>query len=522
MKIYLINPQIPVSFAGNEYAAQMLFKKYSTPPLGLLTIAAMIPPSHKIAFCDENASRIEWNNNCDIVVLSGMHIQKKRLREIAVCFRELGKKIIVGGPSAMAVPEWYRDIADILVLGEAERIWPECLSDLEAGRAKDVYEEKETIQLHESPIPRFDLITPRHYMNMSLQTTRGCPYSCEFCDIITLYGRKMRTKPIEHVLAEFKTLFRLGGERIFLVDDNFIGDPGYTSELLRAMIRMNQQLKRSPKFSCQITINVAQNIPLLKLLHAAGCRSMFIGIETPRIESLKETHKFHNARTDMAEDIKTIQSHGISVYSGMVVGFDHDDSTIFEEQLRFTNRAHVPISGPTQLTALPGTPLYTRIKAEGRLKDEKSRNWNWIESNIIPKQMTSEELNEGYVSLIEKLYAPEAFTNRIFGELERLEHTEGKLSASNLNILLVLLGFFWVLLWYLFDPHRKKLLHAFWRLFPAVLVRHPKTTAQALLRLVLYRHICRFVGFRREELGCEEKTLGEFVPSFPKRFARTA
>lgn len=518
MKIYLINPRFPVSFAGNEYASRIVFKKYVTPPLGLLTIAAMIPSRHQIAFCDENTDKIEWNNDCDIVLLTAMHVQKNRLREIAVRFRELGKKIIVGGPSAMAVPEWYRDIADILVLGEAERIWPECLSDLEAGIERDTYQEKNTILLDESPIPRFDLVSPRHYMNMSLQTTRGCPFSCEFCDIITLYGRKMRTKPIENILAEFEYLVRLGSERVFLVDDNFIGNPNFTMELLQAIIRNNQKMKRALIFTTQITINVAKNIPLLKLLYAAGCRSMFIGIETPRIESLNETHKFQNSRTDMVEDIKTIQSHGIAVYSGMVVGFDHDDSTIFEEQARFLNQAKIPVCGPTQLTALPGTPLHARIKTEGRLMHERSRSWNWVESNIMPKRMSWQELNEGYVSMIENIYEPEAFTSRILSELERLDLAASKQPV--LKLFSLWLGFAWVFLWYLFDPHRKKLFAAFWRLFPKVLIRHPKTADQALLRLVLYRHICHFVGIRREELMPKDSS-GDFVPLFSKGLAST-
>ncbi len=491
MKFYLINPKLPLSFTGNEYAAPVVFKKYSVPPLGLLTVAGMIPRHHEVAFCDENVADIDFDMDCDVVGITGMHLQGPGLRKIAQRFRARGKTVVVGGPSSMAVPERYRDVADVLMLGECEQIWPKCIEDLENGVAKASYTPADTVDVRTSPVPRYDLVSRRDYMQISLQTTRGCPFKCEFCDIITLYGRKVRTKSVDQVLAEVKTVLSLGWDRLFFVDDNFIGDPKYTMSLMEALSDLQKTRKKPFVFSTQATINVAHNQHLLKLLHEGGCRSMFIGIETPRVSSLQETQKFQNVRKDTLGEVARIQSQGMAVYSGLIVGFDHDDEDIFQEQVDFINDAKIPLPFPSLLGALPATPLYKRMVDEGRVIAENEFQGNTFFTNIRPTCMSMEALQNGFLRMVQALYDPKNFSDRCLGEIERLNGASGR--ASNYKRPLILGGFAWVLLWYLFDPNRKRLLQTFVRLFPAFW-RFPNAADAALQRLVTYRHVIRYVS----------------------------
>jgi radical SAM superfamily enzyme YgiQ (UPF0313 family) len=495
LKFYLINPRLPLSFTGNEYAAPIVFKKYSVPPLGLLTVAGMIPREHEVTLCDENVAEIDWDYDCDVVGLTGMHLQGPGIRKIATHFRKRGIRVVIGGPSVMAVPERYRDVADVLMVGEAEQIWPECVADMVNGVTKDAYYPAETVDLRTSPMPRFDLVSPRDYMSISLQTTRGCPFKCEFCDIITLYGRKVRVKPVEQVIDEVNQLLSLGWDRLFFVDDNFIGDPRYTMSLMEGLSALQKTLKKPFVFSTQATINVAHNQHLLQLLYDGGCRSMFIGIETPRVSSLQETQKFQNVRKDTLGEVERIQAHGIAVYSGLIVGFDHDDEAIFQEQVDFINDAKIPLPLPSLLGALPATPLYKRMQDEGRIITENEFQGNSFFTNIRPTCMSMADLQQGYLRMVHALYDPINFSNRCLGEIARLDKAPGK--ASNYRRSIILGGFLWVLLWYVFDPNRKKLLKAFTRLFPAFW-RYPNAADAALQRLVSYRHVSRFVSMLEE------------------------
>ena len=492
MKIHLINPAMPLSFLSNEYGAPMVLRKYSTPPLGLLTAAGMIPERHQVTLCDENTAAIDWNVDCDVVGITGMHLQEPRIREIAARFRERGKIVVLGGPSVMSLPERYRDVADIRIVGEAETIWPECVADLERGSHRDAYFASETVDLKSSPIPRFDLISPKDYLSVSLQTTRGCPFRCEFCDIITLYGRKVRVKPVEQVLREVQRVLDLGWDRLVFVDDNMIGDPRYGTELMQALADMRKRASKQFYFTTQVTINLAQNKKMMELMYEAGGRSVFIGIETPRTSSLQETLKFQNVRLDLLGEVERIQRHGIAVYSGLIVGFDHDDLDIFREQIAFITDAKIPIPLPSILGALPGTPLFKRMEDEGRLIPDKEFQANAYFTNIIPKAMSIHELEHGYREMVFTLYEPVRFADRVIGEIERLGDAEGQ--VSNYRMPMVLAAFVWVFLWYLFDPNRGKLLTAFARIAPAVLTRFPRMGDAALQRLVIYRHICRFVS----------------------------
>ncbi|MFQ5459063.1 MAG: DUF4070 domain-containing protein, partial [Myxococcota bacterium] len=333
--------------------------------------------------------------------------------------------------------------------------------------------------------------------SMTIQTTRGCPFRCEFCDIITLYGRKVRSKPIAQVAEELAYLDRIGAERLYVVDDNFIGNQKYAVELCEAFVDIRKKQKRPFVFSCQATVNITKKPELIRLLHDAGCRSVFVGIETPRASSLQETQKTQNTRTDLLNDVETIQSHGMSLYSGLMVGFDHDDKGIFREQIDFTNDAKIPIPFPVKIGALPGTPLYARMIREGRLLPATEFQITW-KSNIMPKLMTMRELDEGYVAMIQELFDPAAYADRVIGEMERLNRMKDRM--SNYKLPLIYGAFLWVLLWFVFDPNRKRLLGAFFRILPKALFRYPKLADNGLQKLIMYRHICRYVDAAVEGL----------------------
>lgn len=502
MKFYLIYPKFSsITYASFDYTAKMMLRKANNPPLGLLTMAGMIPHEHEIIFCDEAVSEIDWKIDCDYVCLSGMHLQKKRMRDIAIRFRERGIKVIIGGPSVMSIPEEYRDCADILIVGEAERIWPQCLNDIKEGCARDTYTEKEFVDMALSPIPRFDLIRPGDYITASIQTTRGCPFRCEFCDIITLYGRKPRTKPIANVVREVETIVKLGSDQIFIVDDNLIGDPRYAMALCTELAKLQKKLPRRFYFTCQGTINLAKNIPLLMMLREAGCGRIFIGVETPRTASLNETLKTQNSRTDMLEDIKTIQSHGIIVQIGIIVGFDSDDVDVFQEQLNFSRDVMVPMVLPNKLGALPGTPLYERVKREGRLRSDDFV-LNIFSTNIDPTCMSLTELNVGFVSMCEHLYTPDAYSKRCLGEMARLQCTPTRYSNYPIPLLYLALG--WVLLCYLLDKNRMKLIEFFIRLVPVALFRNPMSVELVVQRLATYIHACHVIS--EVSAGCQAET----------------
>lgn len=499
MKIYLINPRFPVTIGGMEYTCPVYGKRRPCPSLSLLTVAGLTPSSFEVELCDENARPIRWETDADLIGLTGMHLQRRRLVEIARTFRAKGKRVVIGGPSVSAMPSWYREEADVLICGEAEYIWPRFLRDVAAGHPKAEYRETGQVDLRDSPPPRYDLVKMRDYLYVGMQTTRGCPFECEFCDIIMLYGRKVRQKTIDQSLAEIERLMSLGMQRIWLVDDNLIGNRQHVYALLDAIRAFSRGLRRPPAFFCQATINVAKDRALLRLMYEAGLRWMFIGIETPRAASLAETHKYQNVHTDLLRDLETVQSHGILVSMGTIVGFDHDDLGIFDEQVDFAQRAKVTVILAGQLNALPGTPLYERLSREGRLleepfgrRDERDAGSNFLPAhNFVPMQMTSQQLTAGYLSMLRRLYDPEAFTERLLGALEQLDRMPGGAGNAMLSFPMACLAFGWVFGWFACDRHRRAMLQVFWRVVPHVLLHRWRVASSALSPLLLYRHLYR-------------------------------
>jgi radical SAM superfamily enzyme YgiQ (UPF0313 family) len=403
MKLYLIAPRNPESFWTFDRILPSLGKRCVFPNLALPTVAGLTPPPHQVVLCDENVEPVDFDTDADVIGITGFVIHKKRMFELIDAFRRRGKLVVVGGPYATLCPEELEGKVDVLFVGEAEYTWPQFVRDYEAGHWQAEYRQEEKPSLHDSPLPRFDLLKTDRYRSMAIQFGRGCPYSCEFCDIIVMYGRRPRTKTVPQVLAEVSAIHALGVRNIFIVDDNFIGNKKEAKALLAALAEWNDARGRPIEFMTEVSLNVAQDEELLTLLRRAHFVTVFVGIESPRPASLLETKKTQNMREDIVTSVHRIQAAGIEVMAGMIVGFDNDDPSIFEEQFRFIQEARIPISMTGMLNAVPKTPLHARLKAAGRLIAESVGD-QFVFTNIVPSAMSRLELYEGYQTLLRRLY----------------------------------------------------------------------------------------------------------------------
>lgn len=424
-RILLVTPRPPS--LGYQYSRilelRLLQVRAPFVPLHLATIAALTPDDIEVDLWDEQVhgwieEATDFSKNYDLVGITGYSSHARRAKEIARVFRQRGIIVAIGGVGISATPERYYDAADVLFLGEAELTWPRFIADWKSGNQRRVYRQVTKPDLAISPVPCWDSIAGHmhHYLLGAVQTTRGCPFDCEFCDVVSLFGHRPRYKPIDRVLEEVATLARLGMERVFFNDDNFIGDPRYAKEMLRELISLNNSLRRPILFSTQLTINVAKDEKLLELLADANFGTLFIGIETPNKESLKETNKLLNVRSDLIEDCNRIQSYGMAIRAGMIVGFDHDDSGIFDQQYEFLQEVGIPVPSISILKAIPGTKLWSRLQREERLVKTDTGGHlaeSLATTNIVPQRMTFDELLTGYVGLVDRLTDWRNFEERI-------------------------------------------------------------------------------------------------------------
>ena len=403
MKLYLIAPKNPESFWTFDRILPSLNKRCVFPNLALPTVAGLTPPPHEVVLCDENVEAIDFDTDADVIGVTGFVIHKRRMFEIIERFRGRGKLVAAGGPFATLCPEELRGKVDVLFVGEAEHTWPQFVRDHETGSWQEEYRQDEKPSMLDSPLPRFDLLKVDRYRSMAIQFARGCPFDCEFCDIIVMYGRRPRTKSAAQVLAEVEAIHALGVQNIFVVDDNFIGNKKEAKVLLKALASWQQARGYPIEFMTEVSLNVAQDSELLALMKQAHFGTIFVGIESPRAASLKETRKTQNMREDIVTSVHRIQAAGIQVMAGMIVGFDNDDPSIFEEQFRFIQDARIPISMTGMLNAVPKTPLHARLKAVGRLIADSVGD-QFVFTNIVPSGMSRLELYEGYQALLHRLY----------------------------------------------------------------------------------------------------------------------
>jgi radical SAM superfamily enzyme YgiQ (UPF0313 family) len=421
MKVLLVYPEFPETYWSFRHALAFEGKQSAFPPLGLLTVSALLPPAWERRLVDMNVQSlkpadIEW---ADIVFLSAMIVQKDSLERVVQLCRARGKRVVVGGPyvstSAEHLPE-----ADHIFVGEAETTLPEFVCDLERGLPRRIYQAVERPPLTLTPVPHFQLADLGRYSAMSIQYSRGCPFQCEFCDIIEIYGRVPRTKTNEQVLSELDGLHSLGWRGlVFIVDDNFIGNKRNVKQLLPELIEWSERHNRPFSFITEASVNLAEDDALLEMMRRANFRRVFLGIETPVEESLKEAQKGQNTRRDLLESVKKIQSYGMEVMAGFIVGFDNDPEDIFERQINFIRESAIPLAMVGLLTALPDTQLWRRLKREGRLLHESGGNNTEGSLNFIPR-MDPTYLVEGYKRILRTIYSPAEYYQRALDCLSHL------------------------------------------------------------------------------------------------------
>ncbi|HVC00105.1 MAG TPA: radical SAM protein [Candidatus Dormibacteraeota bacterium] len=412
-KALLVYPEWPDTYWSFKHALPFVGKRSAYPPLGLITIAPLLPKHWQKRLVDTNVrpltdADIAW---ADIVLVSGMLVQKKPMLEILERCRRRGVKTVVGGPITSSVDELGR-YTDHIVIGEAEEIIPTLVADIEAGQAKPVYRAHALPSMEKTPLPEVGLISPKYYSGMAIQYSRGCPFNCEFCDIIEIYGRVPRTKSPAQVLAELDVVYDAKWHgSVFIVDDNFIGNKRKVKELLPAIADWNARHGHPFTFLTEASVNLADDKQLLQMMKDAGFTRVFLGIETPVESSLKEAQKMQNTRRSLVESVRRIQNYGMEVMAGFIVGFDNDPDDVFDKQVEFIEESAIPLAMVGLLQAVRGTQLYQRLMKEGRILNDGTGDNMDLRLNFIPK-MNADRLIQGYRSILERIYSAEAYYQR--------------------------------------------------------------------------------------------------------------
>ncbi|MBI5463871.1 MAG: B12-binding domain-containing radical SAM protein [Ignavibacteriales bacterium] len=415
MNILLVNPTFPETFWSFKHALKFISKKASFPPLGLLTVGAMLPQEWSKLLIDMNVEPLREHDiaRADYVFLGGMSIQKDSARGVIERCKSLGTKIVAGGPLFTARPQEFPDV-DHLVLNEAELTLPPFLHALRNGTPQHVYTSSAWANIATTPIPRWELARLKSYSSLCLQYSRGCPYDCEFCDITVLYGRVPRTKTKDQLLAELEHLYALGWRgQVFFVDDNFIGNRRkLKKEILPAIIEWMERRDHPFHFNTEASVNLADDEELMQLMVRAGFDTVFVGIESPNEESLDECMKIPNRKRDLAASVRTMHRSGLQVQGGFIVGFDSDPSSIFERLVHFVQETGIINAMVGLLNAPVGTRLYRRLLSEGRLLSTMTGDNTDFSMNFVPK-MSAEALLKGYRWILENIYAPKQYYERV-------------------------------------------------------------------------------------------------------------
>jgi radical SAM superfamily enzyme YgiQ (UPF0313 family) len=431
MKILLVYPEFPDTFWSFKHALKFIKKKAGAPPLGLLTVAAMLPSDWEKRLVDLNVTDLtdddlKW---ADYVFLSAMVVQRKSAQVIIQRCQTVDVKIVAGGPLFTMEHEKFPDV-DFFVLNEAEITLAPFLHDLEQGQAKRVYASDEFPDIHQTPTPLWHLADLQFYESVSIQFSRGCPFNCDFCNITSLLGHLPRTKTADQIIAELDGIYALGWRKsIFFVDDNFIGNKKYIkTEVLPALIKWRKHKSGIP-FNTELSINLADDPVLLKLMVQAGFDTVFVGIETPNEDSLTECNKKQNKGRDLVESVKILQRAGLQVQGGFIVGFDNDSPAIFQQQIDFIQKSGIVTAMVGLLQAPLGTDLYERMKKEDRLINEFSGDNVDGSTNIIPK-MGINLLQEGYHKILSHIYEPKHYYRRVITFLREYQPVEVRVPSE--------------------------------------------------------------------------------------------
>jgi radical SAM superfamily enzyme YgiQ (UPF0313 family) len=414
LKALLIYPELPDTFWSLKHAIKFIRKKAAFPPLGLLTLGAMLPEEWSKRLIDMNVTKLTEKDLAwaDLVFISGMVVQRDSARQTIARCKKAGLRVVAGGPLFTSEHDQFEEV-DHFVLNEAELTLPSFLADLKKGFPRRVYETPEYCDISETPAPLWELINLKHYASMSIQFSRGCPFNCDFCNVTALFGHRPRVKTVGQVIAELDGLYDLGWRgQLFFVDDNFIGNKRYLkTQLLPALIQWRKEKKVGP-FNTETSIDLADDEPLMEMMAEAGFDAVFIGIETPDEESLAECNKKQNKNRDLVKSVKQIQRAGLQVQGGFIVGFDSDTRSIFQRQIDFIQNSGIVTAMVGILQAPAGTRLYKRMKQEGRLVGPFSGDNVDGTTNIIPK-MDLSALREGYKNIMGQIYSPKLYYQRV-------------------------------------------------------------------------------------------------------------
>ncbi|MCB2212346.1 DUF4070 domain-containing protein [bacterium] len=415
MKALLVYPDYADTFWSFKYALRFISRKSTSPPLGLLTVAAMLPNEWELKLVDMKVKRLrdkdlDW---AEVVLISAMMVQKESSQDVIRRCNNAGVTVIAGGPLFTAYHEEFEGV-DHFVLNDAEETLPEFLADFAEGRAKPVYTTSIYPPMDRSPVPRWDMVNLNKYAEVDIQYSRGCPYACEFCDIGVLFGKRIRAKQTAQVLAELDELHRLGwAGTVFFVDDNFIGNKSkLRKDLLPALFQWQADHNHPFDFTTEASIDLADDPELMTLMVASGFKEVFIGIETTNEEALLECNKLQNKKRDMLESVKILHSNGLMVKGGFILGFDSDNSTIFDKLTAFIEESAIVTAMVGLLNAPKGTKLYKRLEKENRILSNMSGNNTDSSMNFIPK-MDLSQLQKGYQDVISRIYSPAEYYRRV-------------------------------------------------------------------------------------------------------------
>lgn len=491
MNAILIYPEFPDTFWSFKHALRFKRKKALSPPLGLLTVASMLPPEWSKRLVDTNVRRLTKEDLAwaDYAFVSGMTVQRESAYQIIARCREAGVRVVAGGPLFTIEHEQFEAV-DHFVLNEAELTLPAFLEALRQGMPKRVYTTSEFADIENTPVPLWELVDLDNYATMAVQYSRGCPYDCEFCNVTAMFGHRPRTKTAQQVIAELDSLYDLGWRTgVFFVDDNLIGNMRcLKTDLLPALIEWRKD-KVGMSFSAQVSINVADDERLMQMMVEAGFDTVFIGIETPDEDSLAECSKKQNMNRNLMKDVKHIQRAGLEVQGGFIVGFDNDTASTFQRLVDFIQKSGIVTAMVGLLQAPQGTKLYERLKQAGRLLERMSGDNVDGTTNIIPV-MNLDALRKGYKNILQHLYSPKDYYQRVKTFLREYKPPKIKVPLDFGYVLENILALFRSI--YRLGIMGRERVH-YWKLFLWTLVRRPRVFPLAI-RFAIYgyhfRKIC--------------------------------
>jgi radical SAM superfamily enzyme YgiQ (UPF0313 family) len=493
MNILLVYPQYPDSFWSFTHALRFVSKKAAVPPLGLITISAMLPQTWQKKLVDMNVSTLKTTDLlwADYVFISAMYIQKESVKKvIGECIKH-NIKIVAGGPLFTQEFENYPQI-DHFILNEAELTLPPFLKDLDAGHPEKIYKTNEYADVTVTPVPDYQLLSRKDYVYMNIQVTRGCPFACDFCEITSLLGHKVRIKDTSQIINELEMLYNLKWRGpVLIVDDNFIGNKNrIKNDLLPAMKKWMQLHKYPFTFNTETSINLADDEELMSLMIDAGFSSTFIGIETPDEQSLHDCNKAQNNNRNLLESVKKIQKSGLQVSGGFIVGFDSDTSSVFQRQIDFIQQSGIVAAMVGLLNAPKNTRLYERLESENRLTTEATGNNTDLSMNFIPK-MDTQELLDGYKKIIKNIYSAKPYYKRIRQFL--LNYKQPHIGKRKIEYS-QMLGFFRsIFIIGLFNKGRRE----YWKLLTWTLLRRPGLFIDAITFAIYGYHFRIIYGIRK-------------------------